>query len=145
MQHPKLPLNRGGWIIAVCLLGAVTVQTAMANCPPGYRAKAGHCIPGPAHAHHPYVAKSNVHVPSAASPLHAKPHALAPKAVDRSKVKPQPGAPIERHADASNTHGIIFVGGKNKAALNPQPIPPGHAKPVVPTKSHGDLKANKKS
>lgn len=142
MQHQKRPSNRRGWIVAACLLGAVTAQSAVADCPPGYRDKTGHCIPGPAHPHRPYVAKSNVHVPVAVSPLHAKPHAFAPKAIDASKVKPQPGVPIERHADASSAHGIIFVGGKNKAALNPQPIPPGHAKPVVPRKPHGDLKAN---
>ncbi|MES2402912.1 MAG: hypothetical protein V4567_01085 [Pseudomonadota bacterium] len=142
MQSSNVPSNRRGQIIAACLLGALTMQTAMAGCPPGYRSKAGHCIPGPAQPHRPYVAKSNVHVPAGVSPWHTQPHTLVPKAIDRSKLKPQPGAPIEQHAGTSDQRGIIFVGGKNainsqpvppgKAALNPQPIPPGHILHPIP-------------
>ncbi len=144
MPCPNVRLAPRSLIAAACMLGAMVAQTAIANCPPGYRSKAGHCVPGPAQPHHPWV-KSSVHVPSAVSAVHAKPHAPPPEMIDRSKARPQPGAPIEHRANAANTHGIIFVGGKNKAALNPQPIPPGHAKPVVPKKSHWDLKANKES
>jgi len=87
MQSSNVPSNRRGQIIAACLLGALTMQTAMAGCPPGYRSKAGHCIPGPAQPHRPYVAKSNVHVPAGVSPWHTQPHTLVPKAIDRSKLK----------------------------------------------------------
>lgn len=124
MSCPNVRLDRRSLIAAACVLGAMIVQTAIADCPPGYRFKAGHCIPGPAQPHHPWT-QSGVHAPSAVSATHAKPHVLAPKMIDKSKVPPQPGVPIEHHASASNTHGIIFVGGKQ--ALNPQPIPPGHA------------------
>jgi hypothetical protein len=131
-------------IIAACLIAALIAQTALADCPPGYRSKAGHCVPSQAQSHHPFVMKSNEHPPIAVSPMHAKPHTFAPKMIDKSKVKPQPGVPIEQHASASSTHGIIFVGGKQalnpqpippgKNTLNPQPIPPGHAvhKPPQP-------------
>ncbi|MBS0430817.1 MAG: hypothetical protein JSS21_00205, partial [Proteobacteria bacterium] len=124
MQSSNHRLGHRSLLTAACLLGALVVQTAIADCPPGYRSKAGHCIPGPAPTHHPWM-KSTVHAPSAVPATHSKPHTLAPKMIDKSTVKPQPGAPIEQHASESNTHGIIFVGGKQ--ALNTQPIPPGHS------------------
>lgn len=56
-------------------------------------------------------------------------------------VAPLPAAihPVQPHdvgktTSSGETHGIIFVGGKangDKAAINSQPVPPGHA-PVVP-------------
>ena len=142
MQSSKDQFGHHGLIAIVCLLGALVVQTAIADCPPGYRSKAGHCIPGPTQPHRPYVMKSNRHVPFGVSPVHAKPHTTTPKMTDKSKVKPQPGTPIEHHASASNTHGIIFVGGKNainsqpvppgKSSLNPQPIPPARMLRAIP-------------
>lgn len=162
MSSANVPSNRGGLIVAVTLVTALIAQAALADCPPGYRSKAGHCIPGPAQPHRPLVMKSVAPAPTAVSPIHAKPHTLAPKTIDGSKVKPQPGAPIEHHASASNTHGIIFVGGKNainsqpvppgKSSLNPQPIPPGHSTRRPPhsgtpieKKRRWDVKANKES
>ncbi len=89
-----------------------------------------------------------------------KPHVLkpTPEVMDRAKVRPQPGAPIEyassvsgqhgvmghtgsRAASNADSHGIIFVGGHAqplqpgvKQSLNPQPIPPGHvARHPAPT------------
>ncbi|MEO6967334.1 MAG: hypothetical protein ABI132_02605 [Rhodanobacteraceae bacterium] len=59
------------------------------------------------------------------------------KIVDPNKVASVTG-PGPRH-DAGGTHGIILVGGHSqsridhdKAALNPQPIPPGHALRRIP-------------
>lgn len=141
MQSSNHQRGHRSLIVAACLLGALVAQTAIADCPPGYRAKAGHCIPGPTQPHRPWM-KSSVHVPSAVSATHTKPHTPTPKMIDKSKMSPQPGAPIEHHASASNTHGIIFVGGKNainsqpvppgKSSLNPQPIPPGRTLRAIP-------------
>lgn len=131
-----IPSKPRSLALAACLAAALLAQAALAGCPPGYRVKAGHCIPGPAPTHHPR-ATSIVHSPSAITPVHHQPRALPPEMIDKSKVKPQPGAPIEQHASASDPRRVIFVGGKSainsrkappgKAALNPQPIPPGHA------------------
>lgn len=129
MQSSNVRLGQCSLIVAACVLGALVVQTAIADCPPGYRSRAGHCIPGPAQPHHPWM-KSGVHVPSAVPATHAETHTPAPKMIDRSKLKPQPGAPVELRASAANTRAIIFVGGKQ--ALNPQPIPPGHAVHKLP-------------
>lgn len=162
MQSANVPSNRRGVVFTAILITTLIAQAALADCPPGYRSKARHCIPEPAQSHRPLVMKSIAPAPTAVSPISAKPHVLAPKAIDRSKVKPKPGAPIERHASASNARGIIFVGGKQSlnpqpippgnAALNPQPIPPGHStrKPPHPgtpveKKRHWDIKANKES
>lgn len=92
-------------------------------------------MPGPVKPHRPYTAHSNS--PSSVTAVHAgHKRGGITEEVDRRKVKPQPGAPIE-HSSISEKRGIIFVGGKKAsgapatasghAALNPQPIPPGHA------------------
>ncbi|MGH8212611.1 MAG: hypothetical protein ACREPP_05200 [Rhodanobacteraceae bacterium] len=100
-----------------------------------------------------------MHAPIAVSPVHAKkPHAYAhvsgitpvhatamhhaepkpPSVVMHSThhAGPAPAASsfkydlrAQREAK-SGSHGIIFVGGKQ--ALNPQPIPPGHAVKKLP-------------
>ena len=105
-------------------------------CPPGtFRNADGRCVTiprdphrqqGPAHRHI-YATHSNV--PPNVGAMHPVcPPNTARNSQGRCVTIPrdphrQP-APIEHHSSASNTHGIIFVGGKN--ALNPQPIPPGH-------------------
>jgi hypothetical protein len=171
MQFCNVQLNRRGLFIAACVIGALIAQTAPADCPPGYRAKAGHCIPGPVQTHHPVAIKSTVHAPTAVSPIHAnKPHSYAhaysvtsvhttathpaePKTIDASHSTHHAGPASAgssykydlraQHEAKTDTHGIIFVGGKQQAlnpqpippgktALNPQPIPPGHAIKKLP-------------
>lgn len=170
MQSCKVQPNRRGLFIAACVTGALIAQTAMAGCPPGYRSKAGHCIPGPVQTHHPAAIKSSVHAPTAMSPMHAnKPynhaHGSAVTSVHATAVHhaqpktayaphsahhagPAPAASSigydlrAQHEAKSDTHAIIFVGGKQalnpqpippgKSALNPQPIPPGHAVHKLP-------------
>ena len=97
-------------------------QSAMAGCPPGYLSKAGHCIPGPAQPHHPQVIALTQHAPVAVSPVTAsKSSALTSQSIS-----------------------------SGKAALNPQPIPPGHnlfkSPPPPPNAGgtpHWDVKKNK--
>jgi hypothetical protein len=83
----------------------------------------GHRQPGPSHHHQPYEMTTVVQTPSEVGLKRHRPYTLH-EARDPQGVppKPVPGA-------AQNTHGIIFVGGHS--ALNPQPIPPGHA-PLKP-------------
>ena len=96
--------------LAAFLACALASQAAAATCPPGYRPKAGQCMPGPVTPHGPYTEHSNV--PSSMPVTHAAHRRVrSQRQVDRSKVKPQPGAPVE---------------------LNPQPIPPGHAVALPP-------------
>ncbi|HJU08625.1 MAG TPA: hypothetical protein VJ727_09115 [Rhodanobacteraceae bacterium] len=157
MQSRNVQSNRRGLVIAACVIGALIAQTASADCPPGYRSKAGHCIPGPMQTHHPVAIESSVHAPTAVSPIHAnKPrtyaHATAVTPVHattthhyRSETAyashsthsggPAPAASasgydLRAQHEAKTAHGIIFVGGKQ--ALNPQPIPPGHVKAAIP-------------
>lgn len=108
-------------------------------CPPHQQLYREHCVPdrspqqqkAPAAHSHTYTAHSNL--PPGMTPAYAsKPprHTTTTKMIDKSKAQPRPGVPIGQHATESNTHGINFVGGKQ--ALNPQPIPPGHAVHEVP-------------
>lgn len=97
-------------------------QTAMADCPPGYLSKAGHCIPGPARTHQAQSIVSTQPAPVAVSPV-SKPSA--------PNLQPIPAG---------------------KTALNPQPIPPGRLLPKTaprPPRGGGplkwDLKANKRA
>jgi hypothetical protein len=97
-------------------------QSAIAGCPQGYLPKAGHCIPGPAQPHHPPLSESTLHAPVAV--------------VDASRSHALNAQPLPR----------------SKAALNPQPIPPGHllrksSPPPAPVGQtpHWDLKKNKGS
>lgn len=130
------------------LLGtSFLAQNAFATCPPGQQLYQGRCVPVkhmPQQAPHEtrFTEKLNT------TPYGARPtgkytyHPIAPKIIDRTKVKPQPGAPIEHHSSTSQQHGIIFVGGKNTinsqpvppghSELNPQPIPPGHTLHKIP-------------
>ena len=70
--------------------------------------------------HVPCPASSQAHQPVVYTS--AKKPAIGP-------VSPGPLGAASSTAGASNPRGIIFVGGRpgnDKAALNPQPIPPGH-------------------
>jgi len=137
MQPTKKQFRIRGIAIAACVSGTLMAQTvAAAPCPPGYYGSYPHCMPDQAKPHPAYTAHSYAHAPGAT--MHtSRPHTFAPKMIDRSKVKPQPGVPIEHRSGASERHGIIFVGGHSssnldKAALNPQPIPPGHTVKKLP-------------
>jgi len=170
MQLCNVHSNRRDLFIAACVIGALIAQTASADCPPGYRSKAGHCIPGQAQPHQPLVMKSVAPVPTAVSPMHAnKPHSYAhvssvtpvhasathsaePRTAQALQVKHHAGPASAgssykydleaQHEAKADTHGIIFVGGKQalnpqpippgKNALNPQPIPPGHVMKKLP-------------
>jgi hypothetical protein len=100
-----------GIVVAIGLACLMAAQAAAAACPAGYRQKGEQCIPGPADTHpRAYTAHSNVPSSVTTTPALKKPSAIN-KEVDRTKVKPQPGTPIE---------------------LNPQPIPPGHAVTGIP-------------
>jgi hypothetical protein len=99
-------------------------HSAMADCPPGYLSKAGHCIPGPVQTHQAQSIVSTQHAPVAVSPVNASKSA-APN------LQPIPSG---------------------KAALNPQPIPPGRLLPKAaprPPRGGGplkwDVKANKQA
>ena len=141
MQPCNVHFNRRGRLVAACLAFALFAQAATAGCPPGYRPKAGHCIPGPTQTHHPVRAGSFARAPAAVSPVHAGKHHSAPKTAYAPQAThhagPAPatssyGYDLRAQHEAKSAHGIIFVGGKQ--ALNPQPIPPGHvARAGVPT------------
>ena len=170
MQSCKLQSNYRGMVVAACLTSALIAQTALAGCPPGYRTKAGHCIPGSVQTHSPVAIESTVHAPTAVTPLHANtPHNYAhasavtpvratamhhagPKTAFATHSTHHAGpAPAgssfkydlrAQHEAKTDTHGIIFVGGKQtlnpqpippgKSSLNPQPIQPGHSKTPTP-------------
>lgn len=130
-----------------CLFCFALAASAVHACPlgtmpdPNYnpsgpmaRAHPQRCVPAPRPPTAKYIGTPGPDVEHA-----AQLHSQTPMQQDRSKLKPQPGVPIEHANDASNTHGIIFVGGKSalntqpippgKAALNPQPVPPGRVVP----------------
>ncbi|MEO6967332.1 MAG: hypothetical protein ABI132_02595 [Rhodanobacteraceae bacterium] len=111
----------------------------LAACPPGHgRNQYGQCVPlqrQPAKPPQPYEAKTFAH--SSDSYTHVgKHHSPTPIYKARAQGFQGPAGPGPRHATGSSesksgSHGIIFVGGHSssrldKAALNPQPIPPGH-------------------
>ncbi len=123
MRSCNVKSNRRGPFIAACLIGALVAQAASADCPPGYRNKAGHCIPGPVQTHHPVAIESSVHAPTAYT-SHSK-HSGGPAPGASTS-----GYDLRAQHEARSSHGIIFVGGKQ--ALNPQPIPPGHAVKTLP-------------
>jgi hypothetical protein len=101
--------------------------------------------------------KTVVSPPTATTPIGTRPHTpiVEQRNVDPHEVPPQIGpGPVEHPAGASGTHGIIFVGGhsrlvRDKSALNPQPIPPGHATTMAHRRRkstpHWDLSKNKGS
>ena len=110
IHRPAAPGATAALAIAAFLACALASQAAATTCPPGYRPKGNQCMPGPVTPHGPLTAHSNV--PSSMPVTHlAHPPSAITKQVDRSKLKPQPGAPVE---------------------LNPQPIPPGHALALPP-------------
>ena len=122
-------------VTSSCLF-CIALAASMAHaCPPGTmpdpnynpsgpaaRAHPQRCVPAPKQPTAKYIGTNNADVEHA-----ARLHSQTPMQQDRSKLKPQPGVPIEHANNTSNAHGIIFVGGKS--ALNPQPIPPGHVVP----------------
>jgi len=95
---------------------------------PGARAHPQRCVPAPKPTAK-YAGTINPNIEQ------AKPHSAMQMQQDHSKVKPQPGAPIQTANSGSNERAIIFVGGKS--ALNPQPIPPGNVPhPSDPLEKH---------
>jgi hypothetical protein len=129
-------------VALTCIASAMPGIAAAAPCPPGYHGSAPHCMPDQAGTHHPYATTAGHHF-SGATPLgSSKPSPTQAKIADWHKTGPAIGpGPIE-HQGSANPHGIIFVGGKTsskaattrygKAALNPQPIPPGHGASTLP-------------
>jgi hypothetical protein len=108
-RHSKKSLS----VAAVCWMAALASQTTLAaGCPPGYHGTYPRCVP------------------EQAKPRHV--HATTPKMRRWHAPAPSP-SPVEHVAHASNRRAIIFVGGKQ--ALNPQPIPPGHAARALPRHS----------
>jgi len=123
-------------------LGSATILLALSLCaaPAGAACDPNNIkhmpCPVPASTHSSTVAQSYLGPKPAGSmskPRHPTTYTAAKKPAI-GPVAPGPTHATPSAAAASNTHGIIFVGGKpqnNKAALNPQPIPPGvPAKPV---------------
>ncbi|WP_018974305.1 hypothetical protein [Rudaea cellulosilytica] len=104
---------------------------------PAARAHPRRCVPAPKPPTAKYIGTTNPDIEHA-----SRLHSQTPMQQDHSKLKPQPGAPIERANSVSNTHGILSTTGNaalntqpippGKAALNPQPIPPGHALHQMP-------------
>jgi hypothetical protein len=103
--------------------------TAWAGCDPNNIKHAPCPAPKPAHStlvSHNYLGPK----PAGSTKVpHRPPTYTAEKKPVIGPVSPGPlHATQSAAAPSSNTHRIIFVGGKptnNKAALNPQPIPPG--------------------
>lgn len=135
-QHPRCgqcPLVRQNRRIAtqgsrvalalfLAVVGMAMAHAGNANCP------TQPCKPprnDPAHDHPPLNATSYAHTPTttyAKSP----PHPIVKEKVPGiGPVAPGPTHALSGAPNTANKQGIIFVGGKN--ALNPQPIPPGHA------------------
>lgn len=129
---------RGAAIVSAVLCIAAAAQPAAAKpCPPGFRGTYPHCMPAQAPQHHqpPYMRTVGAHG-GAGVPAGTKHHSypVDRKIVDSRKIKPVPGAPIERRSGAAASHAIIFVGGRaqrgidhGNAAINSQPVPPGHS------------------
>ncbi len=114
--HPR---HLRAFVLACALLG-MTMANADCNDP--------RCRNAPPHKPHtPLTARSVAPHGTGATPIHA---VYAHPIVKQKNPQIGPVAPGPLHATtvrstSQSTHGIIFVGGKN--ALNPQPIPPGHA------------------
>ncbi|WP_347260570.1 hypothetical protein [Rudaea sp.] len=138
---PASRLARGVVLSGLFCL-ALAASTAQA-CPPGTmpdpnyspsnataRARPQRCVPAPKQPTAKYIGTNNPDVEHS-----ARLHSQTPMLQDHSKVKPEPGAPIETANGGANERAIIFVGGKS--ALNPQPIPPGHTpQPSGPIEKH---------
>ncbi|MBS0591828.1 MAG: hypothetical protein JSR65_14520 [Proteobacteria bacterium] len=135
MKSPSIFVFRSARTVALAgsLCITLAAATAHADCPPGTmpdphfdpsspaaRAHPQRCVPAPKPPTDRYIGPANSQYDHTA---HA--HAQTPMQQDRSTIKPNPGAPIERTNDSANARGIIFVGGKN--AINSQPVPPGHS------------------
>jgi hypothetical protein len=141
-QNPAIsnfdPSHRMRSIVIACALicAATVAQTATAtSCPPGYGGVYPHCRPVPPHHAHPQPHYTNTVVPHGGTvPLESKPRSprVERRIVDPHKVAPVTG-PGPRHSQSPIDHG--------KAALNPQPIPPGHAQHSSP---HPGLPIEKK-
>lgn len=120
-----------GFVIACALSGVLGIaQDAAAKCNP----QVPRSCAQPEQSK-PYQAKTLDQ--SAVSYADKKPHSPPPIYEGRPQGFHGPVGPGPRHATGSSesksgSHGIIFVGGhsvqaRDKAALNPQPIPPGHS------------------
>ena len=125
MPRSKIQSRKLAFTIVTCFLGAISAHSASATtCPPGYHGSAPHCQPNQAKPDRPYTthgaAPSSI-APTSVRHIRAEMH----EPVDRARLGPQPGAPVEHRSNAAQTHGIIFVGGKS--AINSQPVPPGHS------------------
>ncbi|MEO6967333.1 MAG: hypothetical protein ABI132_02600 [Rhodanobacteraceae bacterium] len=134
--------QRGTVLVCALFATAPFAQgAAAADCPPGYSFQPGSgCVPTRAPRPqqrpplHRYEAKS-LDNSSVSYGLANKPHSPTPIYKARQQGFQGPIGPGPRRASdqaSGGTHGIIFVGGHSasrldKAALNPQPIPPGHA------------------
>lgn len=109
----------------LCSFGALAARPASAStCPPGSRGAAPHCQPSQV-APRPTNPMQN-RAPSSVAPDLGQSHAVPlSQPRDRRLLGPPVTEPLAPHANAAQTHGIIFVGGKS--AINSQPVPPGHA------------------
>jgi hypothetical protein len=89
----------------------------------------------PPKPHHPAKAAASAPL---TKPLSERTLIKSPSAARETKpTKPPVATAVAPKFPAApvGQHGIIFVGGKpgdGKAALNPQPIPPGHIMPGAP-------------
>ena len=142
LDAPSVRTNRCA-VLAValtCIASAMPGIAAAAPCPPGYHGSAPHCMPDQATTHHPHATTTNHHFAGTTPLGSTQSSPTEAKTADWHKTGPAIG-PVE-HPGGANPHGIIFVGGKTasqaapipsgKAALNPQPIPPGHGTSTLP-------------
>ena len=115
--------------------GSATILFALSLCaPPAWATCDPNNIkhmPCPAPAtNHSSIAAQRYFGPKAAGSTSRPRQPSTYTAAKKPAIGPLPPGPLHasQSATPSNTHSIIFVGGKptnNKAALNPQPIPPG--------------------
>lgn len=125
MSCATIQSRKLAFTFVICALGAISAHSASATtCPPGYHGSTPHCQPDQAKPNRPYTTHSAA--PSSMAPIHGR-HSPAEvhETVDRARLGPRPGTPVEHRSTAAQTHGIIFVGGKS--AINSQPVPPGHS------------------
>jgi hypothetical protein len=118
-----------------CALVCVVLAFAMSAAPAFSQAQRE---PGPSH---PYYAHPDVHTSAPPGPGSARQKRVPPspvqEMVDPHLVPPHVGpGPMTTPRGAASQRSIIFVGGRtltnDKAALNPQPIPPGRIMHPLP-------------
>jgi len=108
-----------GFAIAGGAGSARANDTGKPDTPPPQRPPGSHYAPTHNHYHPGTVYQAKSHITTATTPGVAKKPFTAMKSVDHAKVNPI-GGPGPRRLDGG-TH-----------ALNPQPIPPGHALSLAP-------------